>query len=87
MMRVVIGEIIVDSCAAHGTWFDRQELAAVVKVCRSLKKQHAEDAAGTGISADDIANGGIAVVTGVVSLTWAMVTSFLEALADPDRRR
>lgn len=46
MMRVRIGTIILDSCAAHGTWFDRAELGGVVRLCRALKKRHANARAG-----------------------------------------
>ena len=83
MMHVVIGRIVVDSCAAHGTWFDRQELGAVVKVCRDLKKLQTD---GRAISVEDVAKGGMRVVEGVVTMTFAIVMSFLEALANAPRR-
>lgn len=84
MMRVVIGHIVVETCAAHGTWFDREELGAVVDVCRDLKRVQLE---GESLSAEDIAMGGVRVVAGLFTVTWSIATAVLEAIADPDRNR
>ena len=41
MARLVVGEVTVDSCATHGTWFDRDEVGHVARVCRRLRaEQH-----------------------------------------------
>lgn len=39
MGRLTIGHTIVDSCPAHGTWFDREEVAAVIKECSALRRE------------------------------------------------
>ncbi len=41
MSRLDVGPVTVDSCATHGTWFDRHEVGHVARVCRKLRaEQH-----------------------------------------------
>jgi len=46
MGPLTIGEVRVDSCPAHGTWFDRLEVSRVTKelveLSKSTKRQQAE---------------------------------------------
>ena len=32
-----------DSCPAHGTWFDREEIATVITACGALRRAHADE--------------------------------------------
>jgi Zn-finger nucleic acid-binding protein len=44
MGRLEVAKTVVDSCPAHGTWFDRAEIASVIAVCGELRRaQSAEE--------------------------------------------
>lgn len=41
MSRLEVGAVTIDSCATHGTWFDRHEVGHVARLCRKLRaEQH-----------------------------------------------
>ncbi len=82
MARIVIGEIILDSCSAHGAWFDRGEIEAVVKVCTKLRKQQHAD----GLTAAGLAEGAGIIVTGTASLAWDALVNVVEWLVTPPAR-
>jgi Zn-finger nucleic acid-binding protein len=76
MDRLVFGTIIVDSCVAHGTWFDRGELEGVVAVCAKLRaRQHASG--GPSISAGDVVEGTGFVVASAASVVWDALLAML----------
>jgi Zn-finger nucleic acid-binding protein len=69
MDRLVFGTIIVDTCVAHGTWFDRGELEGVVAVCAKLRaQQHA--GGDPEITAGEVAQGAGFVVASAASVVW-----------------
>lgn len=37
MSRLVVGGVMLDSCATHGTWFDRDEVGNVATICGRLR--------------------------------------------------
>jgi Zn-finger nucleic acid-binding protein len=43
MGRLEVARTVVDSCPAHGTWFDRQEIASVIAVCGALRRAQSEE--------------------------------------------
>ena len=43
MGRLTVGRTVVDSCPAHGTWFDREEVSAVVRQCGALRRARANE--------------------------------------------
>jgi Zn-finger nucleic acid-binding protein len=45
MGRLTVGATIVDSCPAHGAWFDRREIGEVVVACGALQKRHSAEVA------------------------------------------
>ncbi len=45
MGRLTVGATVVDSCPAHGTWFDPLEIAEVIKACGALREAHAAEKA------------------------------------------
>lgn len=81
MGRLVVDDIIVDSCSAHGSWFDRDEVAGVVKACGSLRaKQRGEEV--DDITAAGILAGAGLIVSGTLSLAWRAFASVAETIAD-----
>lgn len=38
MGRLEVGATVVDTCPAHGTWFDRREVGEIVVACGALRK-------------------------------------------------
>ncbi len=84
LSRIAIRDIIVDSCSAHGTWFDRGEIEAVEKACSKLRQQHQRE----GEHADDITAAGLAegaglIVTGTFSLAWGALVNVVEWMVTP----
>jgi Zn-finger nucleic acid-binding protein len=45
MGRLDVARTVVDSCPAHGTWFDREEIASVIAVCGELRREQSEEKA------------------------------------------
>jgi Zn-finger nucleic acid-binding protein len=43
MGRLEVARTVVDSCPAHGTWFDRQEIASVITICGELRRAQSEE--------------------------------------------
>jgi Zn-finger nucleic acid-binding protein len=84
MMRVVVGETTVDTCAAHGTWFDKNELDGVVAACRKMRAAQAPEDENV-ITADGVATGLGFVVTSTASLAWASIVTVVEAAIRYDR--
>jgi len=80
MARVVVGDVVVDSCFAHGTWFDRDEVSGVVRACGTLRKSVAppDDA----ITVGGIAEGAAFVVTGAASLLVRAFAGVVEVLSN-----
>jgi Zn-finger nucleic acid-binding protein len=77
------GEVMLDSCPAHGTWFDRDEIVKVMKAAHAARekderRKRGEDAP----SAGEIADGVVAVATGLVTLPfrglWNMLNGYCE---------
>ena len=78
MSRLVIGEVTVDSCSTHGTWFDRDEVAGVVAACTRLRrKQETPDAS------HDLVEGAGMFAGGAASLVVGGLAGLIEALLMP----
>lgn len=76
MARIAITDVIVDSCSAHGAWFDRGEIECVVAACTKLHdRQRRED--GQEITVAGLAEGVGMIVTSTVSVAWAALVSLL----------
>ena len=45
MGRLAVGKTVVDSCPAHGAWFDRTEVASVIAMCGELRQEQRVDEA------------------------------------------
>ena len=45
MGRLTVGATVVDSCPAHGAWFDRREIGEIIVACGALRKRHSAEAA------------------------------------------
>ena len=43
MGRLPVGATIVDSCPAHGTWFDSREIGEVIVACGALRRRHSTE--------------------------------------------
>ncbi|MEA2748031.1 MAG: Transcription factor zinc-finger [Myxococcales bacterium] len=39
MSHLPVGDIVIDSCPTHGSFFDRDEVQAVVDACRRLRRR------------------------------------------------
>ena len=39
MAHLQVGDIVIDSCATHGSFFDRDEVQAVIDACRRMRKR------------------------------------------------
>jgi hypothetical protein len=83
MMRVVVGETMVDTCAAHGTWFDKNELDGVVKACRKMRASQAPDDPNP-ITPEGVAAGVGFVVTSAAGLAWQAIVGIVDAATRPD---
>ena len=87
MARLAIRDVIVDSCAAHGTWFDRGEVEAVEMACSKLRKQHQRDVEHAGdVTAAGLVEGAGLIVTGSSSLAWGALVNVVEWMAAPRPR-
>ncbi|MBS2014874.1 MAG: zf-TFIIB domain-containing protein [Deltaproteobacteria bacterium] len=47
-MRLEMGKVVVDSCPAHGAWFDRDEVNEIVRTCSADRGGIARVARGVG---------------------------------------
>ena len=47
MGRLPVGATVVDSCPAHGTWFDSREIGEVIVACGALRRRHSIEKADT----------------------------------------
>lgn len=72
MARLPVGDVVLDSCATHGSFFDRDEVQAVTEACRRLRKRHAPGLA------NDLRD----FVGGIKNATARMVGKTFAALAD-----
>ena len=43
MGRLAVGTTVVDSCPAHGAWFDRTEVTSVIATCGELRQEQRVD--------------------------------------------
>jgi Zn-finger nucleic acid-binding protein len=79
--------VVVDSCAAHGTFFDRSEVEQVVLACRKFRdaQAHENDPTLTGVAED-----ASAIVAGTAGLAaggaFRLVVNVLEALFTESQR-
>jgi Zn-finger nucleic acid-binding protein len=42
MARLRVGDVVIDSCATHGSFFDRDEVQAVIDACRRMRRRNDE---------------------------------------------
>ncbi|MBX3192061.1 MAG: zf-TFIIB domain-containing protein [Labilithrix sp.] len=75
MMRVTVGSIVIDSCVAHGTWFDRGELDGVVSACRKLKALQAPEDPSV---IEGVAGAITFLVTGTATVAWNLLVAIVE---------
>ncbi len=69
MGPLTIGNVRVDSCPAHGTWFDRYELTRVTKELGHLAKVEKQKEAEAGLpSLEDFASDTKALAVGAVKI-------------------
>lgn len=83
MSPLPFGEVMLDSCPAHGTWFDRDEIARVTKSARAAREKEERKKRGEDVpSASEIADGFFSVATGLVTLPlralWSSLNGYCE---------
>lgn len=86
MTRLVVKDVTVDTCAAHGTWFDRGEIAGVVAACNQLRRQQTSEADDP-ITAAGVVEGAGAVVSSIAGLAWGGLVNVIDFLVRQDRDR
>jgi hypothetical protein len=76
MARLPVGEVVLDSCATHGSFFDRDEVQAVIAACRRLRKRHAP-----GLTNDlrDFVGGITSATSRVIGKTFAVLADEFDA--------
>lgn len=75
------GQIELDVCPAHGTWFDRAELAAVIRALRGGASARAQPAASGGSSVAAEVAGDVAAGA-AVEVTFGLLGALLSAALD-----
>lgn len=77
------GDVMLDSCPAHGTWFDRDEVVKVTKSARAAREQDERKKRGEDVpSASEIADGFLSVATGLVTLPLRALWNSLNGYCD-----
>lgn len=83
MSPLPFGGVMLDSCPAHGTWFDRDELVKVTKSARDAREEDLRKRRGEDVpSASDLADGFLSVATGLVTLPLRALWSSLNGYCD-----
>lgn len=77
MLSFSVGDVVVDTCPAHGTWFDRDEVARVAAAVARLRnaEERGEDIAV--LPEADHVLGAARIMIGAVSLPFRLVGSLL----------
>ena len=77
------GDVELDSCPAHGTWFDHAELREVTRSAHAARAEEQRRARGEDIpSLDDIADGVFTVAKGLVTLPLRLLWKGLNGYCD-----
>ena len=88
MAPLIVGVVRVDSCPAHGTWFDRLELTRVTKalgaIARDARRRRSEAALP---SLDDFVHDTKALAFGAVAIPAQLLEWLAEWLARTDHGR
>jgi len=78
---ISFGSVLVDSCVAHGTFFDRFEVDQVLEVCRKYRDAKAHEGKP---SVSDIADTAASIAVGSANVAtqgaWSIVTSLFLAI-------
>ena len=76
MSHLQVGDIVIDSCPTHGSFFDRDEVQSVVDACRRLRKRQSPS---LGNDAREFVEGLSAGAAKVVGLTFAALAQAFDA--------
>jgi len=77
MAHLRVGDIVIDSCPTHGSFFDRDEVEAVVKACRRMRQR--QENPGLGELALEMVNALGAGVSKVLGLAFAELAEEFDA--------
>ena len=75
MSPMTIGKTRIDSCPAHGTWFDRDEVELVVGTIAAMKRAGVTDPNDVRITS--IVKGTETIVVGSLSVGFSFIADFL----------
>jgi Zn-finger nucleic acid-binding protein len=82
-----VAGVVVDSCPAHGTWFDRDELGRVATACKKLHEQGELDTpARAPITFEGVLEDTAQIGYGVTKAAVTLVLDLFQAILARDRR-
>jgi Zn-finger nucleic acid-binding protein len=86
MTPLVVLGVTVDSCAAHGTWFDRDEVERIASACKKQREaQEAEERDGPPITAEGIVLGAGQVAVGSAKIAFDVFDTLVDFFIRPAR--
>ena len=87
MMPMTVAGVVVDSCPAHGTWFDRDELGRVASACKNLREgQEVERSEGPPITFEGVIEGTAVVGYGLTKAFVNVIAGIYAAVVRADER-
>lgn len=80
LFPLTLAGVAVETCPAHGTWFDKDEVERVVTKTRDLREGEERKARGEDLpSAGDVASGVATIAIAAVKLPFAAIGALFEA--------
>lgn len=88
LMPMSVSDVVVDTCPAHGTWFDRDEVSRVARACKKLRETGDSESSGTEapITFEGVIEGTAQIGYGITKAAVTLVLDLFGAIEDRERR-